>query len=510
MNFFNKYRGQIYFHLFLNLIVGLFITLSSYYHIPLSSFKDYSIYFVHFLLLQFSFFGILYFLSINKYIFYTVFPIIFLSLSLLGFYKYSLDITISMHLIEAIFEVSLLVSLDLISIYSLLLIAVLILILFFVFRLYTRIKVNQLKSPLIILAILGIFTYFIIEKIRHDTFNSRLPYAAFHGVKDYLSSDLLTLKKVPLDVTSEKEDVNFIFVLGESVRADHMQLNGYKKGTNPRLVKRNNLISYTNLYTKNTHTVASIKQILTDKSLDDNEEGNRLYSIYSVLNTASFNTYWIANGDIVKGYEPIIKSNKELLLVDKFKTVMSFNKSLDQDMFVSFDTIYKKKENQFISMHMIGSHWWYENRYSDDFRKFNPVIKSKYIPSLKEENLINSYDNTIVYLDYFLDELIKRVDKKNDPSIVMYVSDHGESLGENGKWLHAQEAEACKNPAMVIWYSDSFKNKYPKYVESLNEYATKKLTTDFFYHSIIDFYKIENFNYNKDKSIFRKGNYLAN
>lgn len=489
------------------MIVAFSITLSSYYHIPLSGFKSYTIYFVHFLLLQFSFFGILYLLSINKYVFYTIFPILFLSLSLLGFYKYSLDITISMDLIEAIFQVSLMVSLDLISGYTLLLIAVFLLILFFIFRLYSRISVNQLKSPLLFLAVIGVISYFIVEKIRHDTFNSRLPYVAFHGVKDYLTSDEITLKKVPVEVTSEKENVSFIFVLGESVRSDHMQLNGYQKETNPRLVKRKNLISYKNLYTENTHTVASIKQILTDKSIDDPDDYNDFYSIYSILNTADFNTYWIANGDIVKGYEPIIKSNKKLLLVDKFKTVMSFNKSLDQEMFISFDSIYKKKENQFISMHMIGSHWWYENRYSDEFRKFNPVIKSKYIPSLKEENLLNSYDNTIVYLDYFLDELIKRVDKNNDSSIVMYVSDHGESLGENGKWLHAQEAEACKNPAMIVWYSDRFKNKYPEYVASLNENATKKITTDFFYHSVIDFYKIENFNYDRYQSIFRKGNF---
>lgn len=350
-------------------------------------------------------------------------------------------------------------------------------------------------------------TYFLIEKKRHNTFKSRLPYAAFYSVKDYFESDLLTLKKIPSNITSEKKEVNFIFILGESVRADHMQLNGYQRETNPKLAKRNNIISFSNLYTENTHTVASIKQILTDKNISDNNEGNTFYSLYSVLNTTNYNTYWIANGDIVKGYEPIIKSNKKLLLVDKFKTVMSFNKSLDENMFTSFDTIYQKTKNQFISMHMIGSHWWYENRYSDNFRKFTPVIDSKYIPSLKKEDVINSYDNTLLYLDFFLDTLIDKVDNEEEASIIMYVSDHGESLGENGKWLHAQEEEACKNPAMVIWYSDTFKNTYPEHVQTLKSYATKNITTDFFYHSVLDFYKIENFDYEKDKSIFREGNY---
>ena len=489
------------------MIVAFCITFSSYYHIPLSGFKDYSIYFIHFLLLQFSFFGILYFLSINKYVFYIIFPILFISFSLLGFYKYSLDINISKHLVEAIFEVSLLVSVDLISVRAILLILVLVLLLIFIFRQYRKVSVNQLKSPLILFAVIGILTYFLVEKKRYNTFKSRLPYVAFNSVKDYFSSDALTLKVVPSKVSSKKDSINFIFVLGEAVRADHLQLNGYGRETNPKLIKRKNIISFQNLYTDNTHTVASIKQILTDKGLDDDENISKLHSLYSVLNAADYNTFWIANGDIVKGYEPIIKSNKEVLLVDKFKTVMSFNKSLDKEMFISFDTIYKKTEDQFISMHMIGSHWWYENRYTDEFRKFKPVIKSKYIPSLKKQELINSYDNTLVYLDSFLNELINKVDNETNASIIMYLSDHGESLGENGKWLHAQEAEACKNPAMIVWYSNLLKEKYPEYVNALIKHSTKNITTDFFYHSVLDFYKIENFDYDKEKSIFREDSY---
>jgi len=153
MNLFKKYKCQIYFHLLLNLIVALCITLSSYYHIPLNGFKDYSIYFIHFLLLQFSFFGILYFLSINKYVFYIVFPILFISLSLLGFYKYSLDLSVTKSMIEAISETSLLVSVDLISIPFVTYVLFVGLVLYFIFKRYKKLQVNQLKSPLIFVAI---------------------------------------------------------------------------------------------------------------------------------------------------------------------------------------------------------------------------------------------------------------------------------------------------------------------------------------------------------------------
>jgi len=92
-------------------------------------------------------------------------------------------------------------------------------------------------------------------------------------------------------------------------------------------------------------------------------------------------------------------------------------------------------------------------------------------------------------------------------TILIYLSDHGEILGENGKWLHAQEDDASKNPAMIIWYSDEFNYSYPELVSALRENSTKNISTDFFYHSILDLFKVQNFEYNKRKSIFRKGYY---
>ncbi len=181
---------------------------------------------------------------------------------------------------------------------------------------------------------------------------------------------------------------------------------------------------------------------------------------------------------------------------------MSFNKALDEEMLIPFDSILNLQKNQFTTLHMTGSHWWYENRYSAKFRKFKPVTDSKHIPSLEKEEIINSYDNTLVYLDFFINQVIESVKKTNNNSLVVYVSDHGELLGENGKWLHAQEDEASKNPAMILWYSDEFKTAYPEIVAALKENQFKFFSTDFFYHSILDLYKVQNFDYQKEKSVF--------
>jgi lipid A ethanolaminephosphotransferase len=410
-------------------------------------------------------------------------------------------------MVEAIFETSLLVSVDLISIPFITYLLFVGVVLYIIFKKYKKVNVNQLKSPLIILAILGIATYFIIEAKRHDTFNSRLPYVVFSSVVEFFEEEDLQLLPINTNVKAVVNDINFIFILGESVRADHIQLNGYNRETSPKLFKRKNIISYSDLYTPLTHTAASVKQLLTNKSVNDIVKSNKVYSLFSILNASNYKTSWIGNSTIVKSYAPIIRSNQHVELIDKFRSIMSFNKALDEEMLQPFDSVLKTSKNQFITLHMTGSHWYYENRYSAEFRKFTPVTDSKYIPSLGPQEIINSYDNTLVYLDNFIDTVIASVEKTHTKSIVMYVSDHGEILGEDGRWLHAQESEVSKNPAMITWYSDELLAAYPESVKALKENQHKRVTTDFFYHSVIDLYKIENFNYNKNQSIFRKGNF---
>lgn len=163
-----------------------------------------------------------------------------------------------------------------------------------------------------------------------------------------------------------------------------------------------------------------------------------------------------------------------------------FDKELDEIMIHPLDSMLKTDIRQIISVHMIGSHWWYENRYNEKHRKYKPVIDSKYVPSLSKEQLINSYDNTILYLDEFLATIIEILEEEEAPSLMIYISDHGEHLGEDGKWLHAQGGEAAKNPAYIIWFSEKYKEKYPDKVEQVFELKDQRLTTDIIFYQIME------------------------
>ena len=291
------------------------------------------------------------------------------------------------------------------------------------------------------------------------------------------------LKKELPEISSITDSIKAIFVLGETLRADHLGLNGYERNTTPLLSERSGIISYKKLFTSNTITATSVPQILTNQKLSDTM--GPYISLYSIANKAGFKTTWIGNQSMEKSYLPIAESNNDVILVDKYRSVFSFDKELDGVMLRPMDSLLRNPTKQLITLHMIGSHWWYENRYEDRHRLFKPVVDSKYIPSLTPEQIINSYDNTVVYLDFFLNEIIGRLEKEGIPSFMIYVSDHGELLGEGGKWLHAQDDNALKNPGYILWFSENYRHRFPGKVMAIEELKNSDISTDAIYPTIL-------------------------
>ena len=117
------------------------------------------------------------------------------------------------------------------------------------------------------------------------------------------------------------------------------------------------------------------------------------------------------------------------------------------------------------------------------YNYFQPTTDNRVVTNNRHEAVLNSYDNTIRYTDLVLDSIIARM--KNRCAIVFYISDHGESLGENGNWLHAAGAEETKYPACMIWYSDVFAQQYPEKITALYANKNNRYRTDFLFHSVL-------------------------
>ncbi len=124
------------------------------------------------------------------------------------------------------------------------------------------------------------------------------------------------------------------------------------------------------------------------------------------------------------------------------------------------------------------------SHYEDTEIKFRPNAESRIISELTHEQIVNSYDNTIIATDKFLHALISRLRSRN--AVMIYISDHGESLGEEGRYLHKTDAPEMRKSACVIWYSDKFAENYPEKVEALKNNKHLNLGSETMFHTALD------------------------
>jgi glucan phosphoethanolaminetransferase (alkaline phosphatase superfamily) len=147
-----------------------------------------------------------------------------------------------------------------------------------------------------------------------------------------------------------------------------------------------------------------------------------------------------------------------------------------------------KPGKKFIVLHTSGSHWNHSARYPEAFGVFKPTcpnIKNIDQSGCTLEELVNSYDNSILYTDYIISQVIERV--KNQNAFLIYVSDHGESLGENGVFAHGSHmTPEQKIIPFIFWGSDSFIKKHPKLLKRLSRRQREELNHDHIFHSVLD------------------------
>ncbi len=239
-----------------------------------------------------------------------------------------------------------------------------------------------------------------------------------------------------------------VFLVGETSRAMNYSLNGYDRKTNPYLEK-DGVISFKNTRSCATYTAKSVPCIFSPKGQAKFKESDNDENVMDLLRKAGVYTKWYENDDGCKGVCKRIETinvqarkhklcndgecKDEILIQDLKNEVEKFEKG--------------KNKNAIIVMHMIGSHGpLYHLRYAKEFAKFKPECTNSNPAECSKEELANAYDNTILYQDFVIHkiiELLKNMNKnnkknnKNTEITLMFVSDHGESLGENGAFLHA-------------------------------------------------------------------------
>lgn len=296
------------------------------------------------------------------------------------------------------------------------------------------------------------------------------------------------------------EQLDIIFVIGESVRSDHMQLNGYNRPTNPLLSQRDNIVSFPHIYTPYTHTLASVPDILTRSDSAHYERCQTETSFVPIMRQCGYHSTWISNQDLGDTFAYFPNECDTTVFVNIGKTDYVFHPWLDEDMLpVLRQQVEDEKAHNIYILHTIGSHWYYNNHVSTSFYHFQPITNNRLVTDNSPEQIINSYDNSILYCDWVLDSVIDIFQDKC--ALLIYLSDHSESLGEEGRWLHASDAPEQQHPACVIWYSDMYEQMYPEKVRAIKANRTNNYGTDFLFYSILSVSGIEVDGYSPEKDI---------
>ena len=301
-----------------------------------------------------------------------------------------------------------------------------------------------------------------------------------------------------------------VLVVGESARAENFGILGYDRDTTPKLDKEAGLIAFTDVHSCGTETAVSVPCMFSnmgrkdyDASKAKNEEG-----LLDVLKRAGIDVIWRDNQSGCKGTcdrvtlqdvsnlkDPALCANSECRDEILLQGLQSFIDHLDKD------TV--------LVLHQMGSHGpEYFKRYPKEYEHFTPVCESNALNNCSRESIVNGYDNTLVYTDHVLSSLIDVLRSNQDKvdTAMLYLSDHGESLGEYNLFLHGTPymlaPEQQKHVAMLAWFSDSYQKSYSVDTHCLQMSRDKPLSQDNLFHSMLGLLEVQSKVYQPDLDMF--------
>ncbi len=295
-----------------------------------------------------------------------------------------------------------------------------------------------------------------------------------------------------LQPKENNDEETYVLVIGETARWKNFGINGYHRNTTTNLSKVQNLVSYSHFVTQANLTSNSIPLILTRADASNKEIANNEKSISEAFSEAGFYTSWISDQIITPFQERIIETCNHSAILSKDITLSNI---LDEDLLVSLDTLLDQKSpKKFIIIHTLGSHFRYFLRYPMTFQIYQPEFdNSMDFLSITAENknlLVNSYDNSIAYTDYFLSSVIKTLDKKCNVWSMIYLSDHGENIfdDERNIVLHGSlvVTDYEVHIPFFVSYSDAYQEKYPNKVQNILNNKDKNTSSDVVFHSLLD------------------------
>lgn len=299
--------------------------------------------------------------------------------------------------------------------------------------------------------------------------------------------------KLPDGKIADNEKAVVVLVIGESARKANFQLYGYQRDTNPLLAKRKDLKVY-QATSCATYTTAGSKAILEPKNSDDLYELLPNYAFRMGADVAWRTSNW---------GEPPIHIDEYLTDTELGDQYPDVDKNYDGILFARLrERIESSNKNKvLIILHTSTSHGpKYADKYPKEFEVYKPVAQNVEEGEKNIAMLVNAYDNTIRYTDHLLDNLINTLQDMTEwKSAMIFISDHGESLGENKVFMHGLPMKLAPKVQyeipFLVWTSKNFRDYKSELPEVLEQH--------YIFHSVLNLLSIESPAYDKDFDIFK-------
>ncbi|HSI60047.1 MAG TPA: phosphoethanolamine--lipid A transferase [Ideonella sp.] len=302
--------------------------------------------------------------------------------------------------------------------------------------------------------------------------------------------------------TAQRKPPLLVLVLGETGRAGNFGINGYARPTTPELA-REQIATLSNAWSCGTSTAASVPCMFSGLTrteyIHDNHNAENLLD---VIQRAGLAVLWLDNQAGCKGVCERVPHASTLSLQDP--QLCGEGECLDEIMLRGLDEriaalpAERRAKGVVIVMHQMGSHGpAYFKRSPPAYKRFMPECASNALQDCSREQVVNAYDNTIAYTDHFLAATIAWLKASQDraETAMLYVADHGESLGENNLYLHglpyALAPDVQKHVPWIAWFSPGFEQRRQLSAACLQSQRDQRVSHDNYVHSVLGLLDIQ-------------------
>ena len=340
-------------------------------------------------------------------------------------------------------------------------------------------------------------------------------YGSYKYLKRHVFSKPIKYRELGDDATilsNATNKPNLIFlVLGETARSQNIEYNGYSRNTNP-YTEKYDIVSFSSVESCGTATAHSLPCMFSNLSRKSYKKAiaNSQSNVLDIIQKSGYQLLWKENDG---GDKRVAKRIPSIELDRSRSEFCDGSYCYDEGLIIDVDQNVQDMDmpNKLITFHIIGSHGTtYYKRYPKSMSVFEPACERQDIEQCTDQEIVNVYDNTLVYTDFIISQLIEKLEQyQNEYNVgLMYLSDHGESLGENGLYLHGTPyAFAPAHQTQVpwfVWLSEKTASAFNIDMNCLKASKDTGISHDHLFHSLLSLSRVSTEELNPELDIFNK------